>query len=239
MASPVPPNVDHHVHSRGGPHPPRDVAAEHTGAAPGRETRIAVTPPNFQRATFTLVGLSPLVVHRFSQKVKRELLAKQLAGNTARSKSKREAMDPQKLFADSRYTSPEGWDGFHAAALRNALISACRLVRFKMTLARLSIFVVADGYDAQEPQIPLVRIYGEPQMIQDIARVQTGEPYVTVRAAYYPWSAKPTISWDADQFSAADVANLLTRVGLQVGIGEGRPDSKRSAGMGWGLFEID
>jgi hypothetical protein len=27
-------------------------------------------------------------------------------------------------------------------------------------------------------------------------------------------------------------------VGRQVGIGEGRPDSRNSCGMGWGLFEI-
>jgi hypothetical protein len=26
--------------------------------------------------------------------------------------------------------------------------------------------------------------------------------------------------------------------GMQVGIGEGQPDSKNSAGMGWGLFEL-
>jgi hypothetical protein len=42
-----------------------------------------------------------------------------------------------------------------------------------------------------------------------------------------------------DQFTHQDVANLMTRVGLQVGLGEGRPDSKNSAGMGWGLFQIE
>jgi len=35
------------------------------------------------------------------------------------------------------------------------------------------------------------------------------------------------------------LTNLLARAGLQVGIGEGRPDSKNSAGMGWGLFQIE
>jgi hypothetical protein len=39
-------------------------------------------------------------------------------------------------------------------------------------------------------------------------------------------------------FSLDDISNLLMRVGLQVGLGEGRPDSKKSAGMGWGTFEI-
>ena len=36
----------------------------------------------------------------------------------------------------------------------------------------------------------------------------------------------------------ADVVNLIARVGIQVGIGEGRPDSKMSAGLGYGLFEL-
>ena len=46
------------------------------------------------------------------------------------------------------------------------------------------------------------------------------------------------IRFDADQFTLTDVANLFARVGLCGGIGEGRPDSKTSAGIGYGLFEI-
>ena len=35
-----------------------------------------------------------------------------------------------------------------------------------------------------------------------------------------------------------DVANLIMRAGMQAGIGEGRPFSKESAGIGYGLFEV-
>jgi hypothetical protein len=118
------------------------------------------------------------------------------------------------------------------------MISACRLVGFKMTLAKMSIFVESDGRDNEEPQIPLVRIYGKAVKQEDMARVETGQPYVTVRAAYHDWSAKVKIRWDADQFTLGDVTNLLSRVGVQVGLCEGRPDSKNSCGMGWGTFEI-
>jgi hypothetical protein len=52
------------------------------------------------------------------------------------------------------------------------------------------------------------------------------------------WEAKVRIRFDGDQFTLTDVTNLLMRVGLQVGIGEGRPDSKMSTGMGWGMFEV-
>jgi hypothetical protein len=46
------------------------------------------------------------------------------------------------------------------------------------------------------------------------------------------------LRWDADQFSVNDVMNLLSRAGVQVGIGEGRPFSKNSNGMGWGTWEV-
>lgn len=160
-------------------------------------------------------------------------------GKAASSRKNREAKSTDNIYEEARYRFKDGSDGIHAAAFRNAMISACRLVGFKMVLAKLSIFIEADGYDSKEPQIPLVRIIGSPTKQEDMARVETGQPYVTVRAAYHAWSVKLRIRWDADQFTITDIVNLLSRVGAQVGIGEGRPDSKNSAGMGWGLFEIE
>ena len=198
----------------------------------------AIKSPNFGTETFEIKGNAPLVIHRMDQKIKRQMLQKMETGKPAASKKERTAKDSDETFHASRYISRENWDGFHAGAIRNACISACRLVGFKMTLAKLSVFVIADGWDAKEPQIPLIRIYGEAVRQDDIARVETGQPYVTIRAAYHDWSAKVKIRWDADQFTRQDISSLMSRVGLQVGIGEGRPDSKNSAGMGWGTFDL-
>lgn len=200
---------------------------------------VVISAPKFQRAEFPIIGTEVLVIHRFSAKTKNAMRLKMEAGKSAGSRKNREAKDSDATYNEARYISPEGWDGFHAAAIRNAMISACRLVGFKMTLAKMSIFVEADGHDALERQIPLIRIYGEPTKQEDMARVETGQPYVTIRAAYHDWKAKVRIRWDADQFSLADITNLMARVGQQVGLCEGRPDSKNSAGMGWGLFEIE
>jgi hypothetical protein len=200
---------------------------------------VTIKPPNIARAVFKIIGTAPLVVHRFSAKTKLQMKEKMEAGKAASSRKNREAKSTDDTYNEARYKSKDGWDGFHAGAVRNALISACRLVGFKMTLAKLSLFVEADGRDAAEPQIPLIRIYGDPVKQEDMARVETGQPYVTVRAAYHEWSAKVRIKWDADQFTLDDVTNLLARVGLQVGLCEGRNDSPNSAGMGWGSFEIE
>lgn len=202
------------------------------------EKSVTISAPKFGRAEFELVGSSVLVIHRFSAKTKQQMKQKMEAGKSASSRKNREAKDTDQTYQEARYISSEGWDGLHAASIRNAMISACRLVNFKMTLAKLSIFVEADGHDKEEPQIPLIRIYGNPTKQEDMARVETGQPYVTIRAAYHNWKAKVRIRWDMDQFTVEDVANLLSRVGQQVGLCEGRPDSKNSAGMGWGLFEL-
>lgn len=200
---------------------------------------VTIRAPKFGIAQFHVRGLAPLVIHRFSAKTKNEMKLKMETGKAAGNKKNREAKSTDSLYEEARYVSSEGWDGFNASSIRSAMISACRLVGFKMTLAKLSVFVEADGRDATEPQIPLIRIIGDPTKQEDMARVETGQPYVTVRAAYHDWAATIRIRFDMDQFTHQDVANLMARVGLQVGIGEGRPDSKNSAGMGWGLFEIE
>ena len=69
-------------------------------------------------------------------------------------------------------------------------------------------------------------------------RNATGVIDLRARPMYKTWAASLKIRYDAGMLSDADVTNLIARVGLQVGIGEGRPDSKMSAGLGYGLFEI-
>lgn len=201
--------------------------------------QITIPPPNFQHAVFHLRGTAPLVVHRFSVKTKQQIRENMERGKTQGSKRPaREPVDFNQLYEEARYRHKDGWDGFAASSIRNACISACRTVGFKMTIAKLSIFVEADGYDVTEPQIPLIRIIGDPVPQEDMARVETGQPYVTVRPAYHNWAANVKIKWDADQFTLEDLTNLMSRVGQQVGLCEGRPDSPKSAGMGWGTFEI-
>lgn len=203
------------------------------------EANLVIRPPNLKTAIFKIKGNAPLVIHRFSHKTLIQLRQKMEAGSTAKKGKQRESADLEQIYNEARYVSKEGWDGFNASAIRCALISACRLVGFKMTLAKLSLFVIPDGWDGKEPEIPLIRIIGKPRRLDKIAKVETGQPYVCIRPCYDDWKAEIKVQFDADQFTINDVANLLSRVGQQVGIGEGRPDSKDGAGMGWGTFTLE
>ena len=112
------------------------------------QTSVQIKAPAMNIAVFEIHGTAPLVIHRFSAKIKNQMEQKMITGKAASSRKNREAKDSEETFNEARYISKEGWTGFHAAAVRNAMISACRLVGFKMTLAKLSIFVIPDGWDA-------------------------------------------------------------------------------------------
>jgi hypothetical protein len=198
---------------------------------------VTISAPNIQRAQFNIIGTAPYVQLRFSAKAMNKMREQHEAGSKAKNKRAKEPRDFNDDFVQAQHVSIDGWNGIPASAFRKALISACRLVNFKMTLAKLSIFVEADGYDVIDAE-PLIKITGEPESLISTVRNATGVADLRVRAKFWPWSAVVNIRYDADQFTAADVANLLARVGLQVGIGEGRPDGKESAGMGWGTFEV-
>ena len=202
-------------------------------------TSINIKPPAMQRMVLRIVGTAPLVINRFPAKAQQAMMEKMAAGSTAKKGAKRDPKDFDEVFQGARHLSSEGWDGIHAGAFRNGLISACRLVGFKMTLAKLSLFVEADGLDVIDGT-PLVRIIaGEPERTDMHVRNATGVIDIRTRPMWRDWAADLRIRFDSEQFTQGDVAALVARVGAQVGVGEGRADSKASTGMGWGHFEID
>ena len=199
---------------------------------------MAITPPDFRYLQIDIQGTTPLVMNRFSAKAQEEMKAKQEAGSTSSSKKVREAKDFTALFEGAKHVSTEGWEGIHAAAFRNGAISACRAVGFKMTHAKLAFMVIQDGLDRVD-SAPLVRLTeGVAEEWIAPTRNATGVIDLRARPMYKTWAASLKIRYDAGMLTDVDVTNLIARVGLQVGIGEGRPDSKMSAGLGYGLFEI-
>jgi len=208
------------------------------GAARGQIRDIVIKPPKFETAKILIRGTSPYVQHAFSQKAVDTMIATQAAGQQAQSKRKRDPKDFKAVYQAATHFSKQGWPGIPAPAFRNAMISACRTIGFKMTLAKLSLFVEADGFG--KDGTPLVKITkGKPHEHFAPARNDNGSTDIRCRPMWDDgWEAVVRIRWDADQFSATDVINLFARAGAQVGIGEGRADSRKSAGIGWGFFEV-
>lgn len=212
--------------------------------APVGDAHLQIKAPDIRIATFEIYGTSPYVSNRFAAKA--AMMQTQREGST---NTKGKAKKPKDFEANCEAakhiaeTDPQGnvlktkWCGIPAPAFRNAMISACRLVGYKMTVAKLSFWVLGDGFD-QDGQ-PLVKITkGEPVQHEAYVRNETGVCDIRARPMWKRWDATISIQYDAGQFKLEDVANLLMRAGMQVGVGEGRNDSKKSAGCGWGNFAI-
>jgi len=199
---------------------------------------ITISPPNFQILEFEVKGTAPLVQARFSQKAMAEMREKHIAGSTAKTKKVRKARDFESEFENAQHKSIDGWVGVPAAAFRNACIDVCRMVGFKMTHAKMSVFVLHDGLDQVDGQ-PLVKLDVEkPEKLEMAVRNATGVADLRLRPMWREWGLKLKVRFDADQFTASDIANLVERAGTQIGIGEGRPYSKMSNGLGFGTFTV-
>lgn len=199
---------------------------------------VTIGAPNLQVAEFCIRGTAPYVQSKFGATARKEMRDKQAKGSTAKKGKKKAPKDFDRCYAEAQRISRDGWHGFPAPGLRRALIDACRVTGFAMTMAKMSVFVQADGFD-DDDGMPLVRFTkGDPEYSEMLVSNAKGTDIRARPMWREGWEAVVRLRFDADQFTVSDVANLLMRAGQQVGIGCGRPFSPNSSGLDWGTFEI-
>lgn len=203
--------------------------------------RISIPAPKMRTVIITIKGTSPLLQCAFPQKAQNEIREKHSLGDIG-TQNKRKRKDPRDFIAEYEGSmhhaiGKKGVVGVPCSAFRSAMISACRIVGFMMTKAKLSVFVPPVEYDSVDGT-PLVPIIGKPEKHEMMGRNDDGGVNLRVRAIFRDWKINLPIMFDEDQFTLADIVNLLAHAGMKVGIGDGRHDSKNSNGMGMGCFEI-
>lgn len=177
---------------------------------------IELPPLNIQTVTFKLVGDSPLIVHAWSEKAKKQMLDKQMKKAT----KAKEAKDPEADYKACFYYTESGDYGFPTIGVKAAMVSACRFLGMKMTEARGAFHI--DG--------EMLRVEGEPRMREDMVRVGMGTADIRYRPEFPEWSILAPIKFNAGVISAEQIANLLNTAGFGVGLGEWRPEKNGSYG---------
>jgi hypothetical protein len=185
-----------------------------TGAA----TVVAEIPRiNRRQMTVTLIGDSPLISHKWSDKAKKEMLDKQMKV----AKTAKAAKDPERDYRESLYEHPDGGYGFPCVAFKAAAVGACRFTDgLKMTEARGAFHVVGE----------LAQLEGEPSMREDMVRVGMGTADIRYRGEFKSWRTTLTIDYNADAIAPGQIINLLNLAGFGVGVGEWRPEKDGSYG---------
>lgn len=200
-----------------------------------KDVGIELPALNIGLMEVTLIGDSPLIVHAWSEKAKKEMLGKQMK----QAKGAKEAKDPKGDYEASMYRLADGGFGFPSVAFKAAAVTAGTSVSGLTKIqARQAFHVLGEdvdikgAFDGSKSRVNLVRIEGDaPQMREDMVRVGMGTADLRYRAEYPKWHAKVLVRFNANVLSESQILNLLNTAGFAVGVGEWRPEKDGQYGM--------
>lgn len=192
-----------------------------------KQVSVEVVEFSIRQVTIPIVGISPLIVHAWSEKSKKMISDKQ-AGK-AKNK-KHEIRQPEEDFQNAKHISAEGWEGLPAAALKAAMIRGAKMVGMVMKDTQASFFVNADCEKTQ-----LVRIHGESQMRTDMVRVGMGSADIRYRPEYLEWYMELNIDFNEGLISIDQLHQIVKAAGYGNGLGEMRPERGK---FNYGRFKL-
>lgn len=203
---------------------------------------LSIPAIDIRYATLTVKGDSPLIVHKWSEKAKKEILDKQM--KKAKSKG-HDAKDPVRDFIDSLYwlegepedKTEEGFGkaiqngakfGFPSVAFKAAAVSAGYRSGITPNKVGMNAAFHIDG--------EFVEIKGVPEMREDMVRVGgiSRAADIRYRGEFKEWSATFTVKYNSAVISLEQLANLFNLGGFACGLGEWRPEK----GGAFGMFHV-
>lgn len=203
---------------------------------------IEIRPIEIQKTTIRIVGDTPLIMHAWSEKAKREMLEKQMKKTKSTA---REAKNPVEDFIRSMYwltpmptdMSEKGFEkaikngarfGFPVTGFKQAAISAAyRMGWAKDKMSMRGAFFI-DGDENQ-----MIEIHSDtPIMREDMVKVGMGTADIRFRGEFRNWYADLTVSYNKNgQHTLEQIINIINAGGYVCGVGEWRPERDGQYGM--------
>lgn len=230
---------------------------ERTKMTKKEATVVCIKPIVKKNAKIRIIGDSPLIVHAWSEKAKKELLASQQG--TKLKKDKKQAKNvygeiaealywmngkPDVAYADwteellDEYAASEQF-GFPACAVKAAAVSAAfRLGWTKDKVSARGAFMIFGDNGSEFIEIKSFKPEGEPKFVgrEDSVRIGMGTADLRYRPEFANWYMDVTISFNENgNFSLSDIVNMLNAGGDQCGLGEWRIEK----GGSWGAFHVE
>ena len=207
-----------------------------------KETEVVeIRPLDIKRVKVRITGDTPLIVHAWSEKAKRQMLETQM--KTTKTKAK-EARVPIDDFIQSLYwlegkpeeSTEEAFEeavkngakwGFPVGAIKQAGNSAAyRLGWVKNQMAlRGSYFLQTEYGDMAEIKGSI------PEMREDMVRIGQGSADLRYRGEFKNWYMDMTLEYNASgDMTLEQILNVINAGGYTCGIGEWRPEKDGSFG---------
>jgi hypothetical protein len=223
------------------------MAAKYPASAEA-STAITIDAIAAETLTVPIVGTSPLIVHRFSEKAKQTMLDA-MQGR----KSPKQPKDPKAEYEAAFYRMkygyaldeltaegerlpgvPEPGYGFPASAFKMATVGGARFYPSTVTMTSLRSGIFMKG-EPGDDGTQLFRIEGEPRMREDVVRVGRGGTDLRYRPQFDEWSTSLIVVYVTSLLTRDSLLSLIDAGGLGVGVGEWRPEKDGD----YGTYRID
>lgn len=198
-------------------------AEEQPGAA------VAIDQIAAETIEVPIIGTTPLLMHRFSEKAKLQML--QAAQGI---RVPREPKNPDAEYEAAFYRLKDGTPGFPALAFKSATVGGARFYGKTVTMTALKQFIFFGGEPGDDGH-PYVRITGDPIMREDVVRVGRGGTDLRYRPQFTEWSTVLTVTYVPSMLTRNSVVSLIDAGGLGVGVGEWRPEKDGD----FGTYRVD
>ena len=202
---------------------------------------IEIKPLDIQRLNIRIVGDSPLIVHGWSDKAKKMMLATQMKETKTKAKTMREPYDD---FIQSLYwlegkpeeSTPKAFEeavkngakfGFPVGAIKQAANSAAyRLGWVKNQMQLRGAYFLSTEYGE------MFEIKGSvPEMREDMVKIGMGTADLRYRGEFKNWYADMTLEYNASgAMTLEQIMNCINAGGYTCGLGEWRPEKDGTFG---------
>lgn len=203
---------------------------------------VEIRPIELAETKVTIIGDTPLIMHAWSEKAKRQMLEAQMGKAKGKAKEKKNPVDD---FIQSMYwltgkpdeSTEEAFQaaihngarfGFPVTALKQAAISASfRKGWSKDKMSLRGVFFIDGGYG------DFMEIVSDPPVMrEDMVKVGMGTADIRYRGEFRNWRATFTLKYDMNgQYSLNNIINMINAGGVVCGIGEWRPERDGQNGM--------
>jgi hypothetical protein len=193
--------------------------------------QLAISRIDTETMLVPVIGTAPLIVHKFSEKAKRQMLDRQQNKSTPR-----QPRDPDEEYLAAFYKL-NGNYGFPVTAFKAATVSAARFYGKDVKMTELRQFIFMRGEIGPEDPQALVQIVGEPRMREDVVRLggYGSSSETRYRPEFPEWTTTLEVIFVRSCIPRQSVLSLIDAGGLGIGVGDWRPEKRGE----FGTYAID
>jgi hypothetical protein len=206
-----------------------DIAATNGHGATPPAAEIQIDRIAAETISVPIIGTTPLLMHRFSEKAKRQMLDAMQGRKTPK-----EVKDPTAEYEAAFYRLADGTPGFPVLAFKDATVGGARFYGKQITMTALKQYLFFRGEVGDDGRA-LARIDGEPQMREDVVRVGRGGSDLRYRPEFREWRSVLVVTYVTSALTRGSVLSLIDAGGMGVGVGEWRPEKNGD----FGTYRID